>query len=46
MRQWLASGQIRFREDVVDGLENAPQAFICLLEGRNFGKLIVRVARN
>ena len=46
MRQWLASGQIKFREDVVDGLENAPQAFIGLLEGKNFGKLIVRVARN
>lgn len=46
MRQWLASGQIKFREDVVDGLENAPQAFIGLLEGRNFGKLIVRVARD
>jgi hypothetical protein len=46
MRQWLASGQIRFREDVVDGLENAPQAFIGLLEGKNFGKLIVRVARD
>jgi NADPH-dependent curcumin reductase CurA len=44
MGQWLASGQITFREDVVDGLENAPQAFIGLLEGKNFGKLIVRVA--
>ena len=46
MRQWLASGQIGFREDLVDGLENAPAAFIGLLEGRNFGKLIVRVAGN
>ena len=46
IRQWLASGQIKFREDVVDGLENAPAAFIGLLEGRNFGKLIVRVASN
>ena len=31
------------REDLVDGLENAPTAFIGLLAGRNFGKLIVRV---
>jgi NADPH-dependent curcumin reductase CurA len=46
MAQWLASGQIKFREDIVDGLENAPQAFIGLLEGRNFGKLIVRVAQD
>ena len=46
MGQWLASGQIKFREDVVDGLENAPQAFIGLLEGKNFGKLIVRVAHD
>jgi NADPH-dependent curcumin reductase CurA len=30
--------------DLVDGLENAPAAFVGLLEGRNFGKLVVRVA--
>ena len=39
----LADGRIRYREDFVDGLENAPEAFIGMLEGRNFGKLIVRV---
>jgi hypothetical protein len=44
MGQWLKQGKITFREDIVDGLENAPQAFIGLLEGKNFGKLIVRVA--
>jgi NADPH-dependent curcumin reductase len=38
-----ADGRIRYREDFVDGLENAPEAFIGMLEGRNFGKLIVRV---
>lgn len=41
---WLAQGKITYREDIVDGLENAPNAFIGLLEGKNFGKLIVRVA--
>jgi NADPH-dependent curcumin reductase len=41
---WLRDGRLRYREDVVDGLANAPQAFIGLLEGRNFGKLLVRVA--
>ena len=46
MGQWLASGKIKFREDIVDGLENAAQSFIGLLEGKNFGKLIVRVAQD
>ena len=40
----IAAGRIRYREDLVAGLENAPGAFIGMLEGRNFGKLIVRVA--
>src|SRR5206468_10849825 len=39
----VADGRIRYREDFVDGLENAPEAFIGMLDGRNFGKLIVRV---
>jgi len=43
MSAWLAEGKIKFREQIVDGLENAPQAFIGLLEGRNFGKLVIRV---
>ena len=43
MTAWLAEGRIRYREDIVDGLENAPQALIGLLEGRNFGKQVVRV---
>jgi hypothetical protein len=42
---WLREGRIKYREDVVEGLENAPQAFMGLLKGRNFGKLLVRVAR-
>jgi NADPH-dependent curcumin reductase CurA len=41
---WLKAGKIRHREDIVDGIEAAPAAFIGLLEGRNFGKLLVRVA--
>jgi hypothetical protein len=41
--QWMREGRLKYREDVVDGLENAPRAFIGLLEGRNFGKLLVRV---
>ena len=41
---WLGEGKIKYREDVVDGLENAPRALIGLLRGENFGKLLVRVA--
>jgi len=44
MGAWVEEGRIRFREDIVDGLENAPQAFIGLLEGKNFGKLVIQVA--
>lgn len=42
---WLQSGQLKYKEDVVVGLENAPRAFIGLLRGENFGKLIVKVSR-
>lgn len=41
---WIRLGQLKYREDVVQGLENAPAAFIGMLEGRNFGKLLVQVA--
>ncbi len=44
MGPWLRDGRLRYREDVRDGLENAPAAFMGLLEGRNFGKLLIRVA--
>lgn len=43
MSAWVGEGKIRYREDVVEGLENAPEAFIGLLQGRNFGKQVVRV---
>ena len=41
---WVGEGRIKYREDVVEGLENAPRALIGLLRGDNFGKLLVRVA--
>jgi NADPH-dependent curcumin reductase CurA len=40
---WLHEGKLKYREDVVRGLVNAPAAFLGLLEGRNFGKLVVDV---
>ena len=39
----LRSGELKYREDIVNGLDQAPEAFIGLLEGRNFGKLLVRL---
>lgn len=44
MSNWVQEGKIKFREDIVDGLENAPEAFMGLLVGKNFGKLVIRVA--
>jgi hypothetical protein len=44
MTPLVRDGRIRYREDVVEGLDAAPTAFIGLLEGRNFGKLLVRVS--
>jgi NADPH-dependent curcumin reductase CurA len=40
----VMSGRIKYREDIVDGLDNAPSAFIGLLKGKNFGKLMVRAS--
>src|SRR5713101_7126406 len=42
--RWMREGKLKYREDVVVGLENAPEAFIGLLQGKNFGKLLVRVS--
>ena len=43
MGEWVSSGAVRYREDVVAGLENTIDAFRGLLAGRNFGKLIVQI---
>lgn len=43
MTAWVRDGKVRYREDVVEGLENTPEAFRGLLVGRNFGKLLVKV---
>lgn len=45
MSTWLTDGRICYREDVVDGLEHAPETFIGLLQGKNFGKQIIRVSQ-
>ena len=43
---WVREGKIRFREDVTDGLVNAPKAFIAMLAGKNFGKQLIRITEN
>jgi NADPH-dependent curcumin reductase CurA len=44
MTGWVQDGRVKYLEDVVDGLENAPEAFIGLLEGKNLGKMVIKVA--
>ena len=44
MRGWLREGRVKYREEVIAGLESAPRGLIGLLQGENFGKLVVRVA--
>jgi NADPH-dependent curcumin reductase CurA len=41
--EWVRDGRLRYRETVVDGIENAPQAFLGLLRGENVGKMLVKV---
>lgn len=46
MSQWVKEGKIKYREDMVEGLESAPQALVDVLSGRNFGKMVVHVGNN
>lgn len=43
MAGWVRSGQVKYREDLKTGLEEAPGAFLGLLQGKNFGKVVVKV---
>jgi NADPH-dependent curcumin reductase len=44
MAPWVASGEVRYREDIREGFEVIPTAFAEMLRGENFGKTLVRVA--
>ena len=43
MARWIASGDMKYKEDVVTGIENAPAAFLRLFRGENFGKLLIKL---
>jgi NADPH:quinone reductase len=44
LARWVANGELRWREDITDGLENAPRAFMGMLNGANRGKTLVKIA--
>ena len=44
MAEWFNAGKIKLREDIVEGIENAPRAFIGMLQGQNTGKQLVKIA--
>ena len=44
MAGWIKEGKLKYREDIVDGFEKLPRAFIGMLEGDNTGKRLVKVA--
>jgi NADPH-dependent curcumin reductase len=46
MSQWPQAGKLKYRKDIVEGLENTPRAFIGLLQGKNFRKLVVQVGKD
>ena len=43
MGDWVKTGKVQYREEVIDGLERAPAAFVGLLKGEAFGKRVVRL---
>lgn len=43
MGKWIAAGKIKVKETIIEGIENAPKAFIGLFKGENFGKMIVKI---
>jgi NADPH-dependent curcumin reductase CurA len=45
MGDWLKQGRIKYREDLTQGIENAPAAFIGILKGENFGKAVIEIAK-
>ncbi len=44
LAEWQLAGKILFKEDVLEGIERMPEAFLRLLHGKNFDKQIVRIS--
>ncbi len=44
--KWIANGELKIKEDVTKGLEQAPQAIVGIFEGKNFGKAVIQIAAN
>lgn len=42
--QWISEGKMKYKEDIIEGIENAPTAFIGMLRGDNFGKMLIKVS--
>jgi NADPH-dependent curcumin reductase CurA len=42
--KWIANGELKIKEDVTKGLEQAPDAIVGIFQGKNFGKAVVRIA--
>ena len=43
LSQWLLDEKIKYKEDIVSGIENAPDTFIGMMKGKNFGKLLIKI---
>jgi NADPH-dependent curcumin reductase CurA len=46
LAQWVTAGELKYREEIVDGLDNILPTFLRLFDGSNQGKLIIRIAEN
>ena len=44
MGNWVTQGKVRYREEMIDGLEQAPAAFVGLLKGEAFGKRVIKLS--
>ena len=43
LSDWVRKGSLKYKEDIIDGIENVPKAFIGMMNGKNFGKLLIRL---
>jgi NADPH-dependent curcumin reductase CurA len=44
LTQWVRQGMIRYREDILEGIEQVPGSIASLYRGKNFGKRLIRIA--